>query len=171
MLNMVGGSISSTIPETLGNLENLNYLILGENCLSGTVPKSLAKLNLTTLTLNGNINLSGSLNIFSKNPKYAMADCGSCPGSQELVECDYCECCESISYQCCNQTGIPKYKYLNLKLNPVSKEPLSFSRSCLSEESQDWQEKECPCTFIEEGGNSYYPKCTTDCKTNENTPP
>mmetsp|Transcript_7321 Transcript_7321/g.10468 ORF Transcript_7321/g.10468 Transcript_7321/m.10468 type:complete len:443 (+) Transcript_7321:162-1490(+) len=159
-LNMIGGSISSTIPETFGDLSNLNYLILAENCFTGTVPRSLNKLNLEFLLLHGNIHLSGSLNSFT-NAINIFADCGSCPGSQELIECDFCECCESTSFTCCDHKGAFKYSYLNLQSNPVTGEPFSFSRDCVSEKSHKWRQKECPCIF--QDVDDYYPKCTTIC--------
>jgi len=172
-INLNGGSISSSIPKTFGNLGKLKFLGLAENCLSGTVPNSLSKLNLDHLLLNGNINLSGSLNTFSAPFPYAVVECGSCPGShpesQMLVECDFCICCENTSFDCCDQNGNFHYKYHRLDPNPnAAGVSFSFSRSCLSKETHNWWKEECPCTV---GNGEYNSRCTTNCITKDKATP
>ena len=85
-LYLNGNQLSGAIPSELGNLEHLGYLSLNENQLSGPIPASLRNLtrlralhldfnqlsgslpaglgsmaNLQGLTLNGNVELAGSL--------------------------------------------------------------------------------------------------------------
>eukprot|EP00559_Dactyliosolen_fragilissimus_P007402 CAMPEP_0184870876 /NCGR_PEP_ID=MMETSP0580-20130426/39108_1 /TAXON_ID=1118495 /ORGANISM="Dactyliosolen fragilissimus" /LENGTH=507 /DNA_ID=CAMNT_0027373227 /DNA_START=59 /DNA_END=1582 /DNA_ORIENTATION=+ len=165
-LKLIGNSLSSTIPESYSNLKKLTELYLEENCLTGTVPKSFNELKyLANITLQGNINLSGSLNGFcnfenmTQKKVYITADCGTCAGSEVLIECDCCTCCESRSFQCCDQSGLFKYHYYSLTPNPGSTIPRSFERECASDEMRLWQQNECPCPTLTD--TSY--QCSKEC--------
>ena len=53
-------SLSGEIPACLGNLKHLHVLSLGDNELSGELPEELGNLDLWTISLNGN-NLTGGI--------------------------------------------------------------------------------------------------------------
>ncbi|KAF9353046.1 hypothetical protein BGX26_009186 [Mortierella sp. AD094] len=57
---LAGQGLSGTLPESLGSLSGLQYLLLYYNNLSGSIPSSLSKLPLLILDLSHN-RLSGSL--------------------------------------------------------------------------------------------------------------
>lgn len=60
MIQFHVNQISGTIPEDIGNLSRLQWLILSSNRISGTIPSSLAKLKIQNLVLAGNL-LSGTI--------------------------------------------------------------------------------------------------------------
>ena len=108
-LNLFGGSISGPVPDSYGNLTKLAGLSLAEHCLTGTIPEGLTQLSdLAFLTVHGNPELRGSLNGLCDGDQfrgegslsYVSADCGDCPGSEPLLECDCCTCCDSNTFDC-----------------------------------------------------------------------
>jgi len=162
-INLTGGSISGTVPSSFGNLAKLKELSLSEHCLTGALPGSLSSLNrLEIVNLHGNDNLSGSLNALCKNDVAAWfaADCGDCPGSEERIQCDCCVCCESSSFTCCDKEGEMLFRWMNLAANPITHLPHSFDRPCLSKETIEWKEEECPCVVYEKSGGGI---CSTEC--------
>jgi len=168
-LNLSGGSMSGPIPDSFGNLTKLGGLALAEHCFTGTVPESLSQLpELNLLILYGNPELGGSLNglcdgdQFRNSKDYVSADCGDCPGSEALVECDCCTCCDSNTFDCCDKDGKTLWKYINLEANPLSGKPLSFERDCLTEEGALWAQEECPCVDYEPD-QQRLGKCTKEC--------
>lgn len=169
-LNLFGGSLSGSIPDSYGNLTKLAGLSLAEHCLTGTVPESLSRLSdLTYLIVNGNPELRGSLNGLCDGDQlrsggsfsYVSADCGDCPGSEALLECDCCTCCDSNTFDCCDKDGNVLWKYMNLEANPLSGKPFSFDRNCLTEAGALWVQEECPC--VENGEESDSKACSKDC--------
>eukprot|EP00531_Pseudo-nitzschia_arenysensis_P001950 CAMPEP_0116118554 /NCGR_PEP_ID=MMETSP0329-20121206/2165_1 /TAXON_ID=697910 /ORGANISM="Pseudo-nitzschia arenysensis, Strain B593" /LENGTH=521 /DNA_ID=CAMNT_0003612187 /DNA_START=20 /DNA_END=1585 /DNA_ORIENTATION=+ len=65
-LNLSGGSISGTIPSSIGNLSNMQELSVFEHCLTGTIPEEIIDLPLLSIFLVGGNNdqLSGDLEDF-----------------------------------------------------------------------------------------------------------
>lgn len=171
-LNLAGGSISGPIPDSYGNLTKLGGFSLPEQCLTGTVPESLTQLtDLAYLTLYGNPELRGSLNGLCDGDQfrsggsfsYVSADCGDCPGSEALLECDCCTCCDSDTFDCCDKDGNALWKYINLAANPQSGKPFSFDRDCLTEEGALWAQEECPCVVYETEQQLDGRVCSKEC--------
>jgi len=107
VLNMGGGSLTGTIPDSLRKLTKLEWMIFHDNCLTGTIPAYLGGdlptvaafdkevddstppvldllSSLTVLSLHNNANLEGSLNGFCNGTDLfdgfitLSGDCG-CP--------------------------------------------------------------------------------------------
>ena len=60
-LNLGHNRLTGTLPETLGNLNNLQYLNLGHNRLTGTLPETLGNLNNLQYLNLGHNRLTGTL--------------------------------------------------------------------------------------------------------------
>jgi hypothetical protein len=182
-INIPGGSISGPIPSSFGELVNLEYLIVNDNCLTGTIPEQL--LDIYTLTIysiyNNNNDLSGSLNGFCVGTTNRegllnlVADCeqegSNDDGNDEIlsssIECDCCVCCNPDNYQCYDTQGNSSNTYFleSYPRNNLSLPPKSFQKQCLSKKSQNWIEDECPCVIAENIPNKpeWHRACTMNC--------
>ena len=166
-IGLGGGSISGPIPRSFEQLTNLEVFTLNDNCLTGVIPDLSGALNLNTLGLGNNDDLSGSLNCFC-NGSEAVASLSSvsadCRGS---VECDCCNCCNQDIYECCLQNGTCESS-LNLNALTPNNVLSSFDKQCLSEKSKQWIREECPCFYNKYKGTEgadvgFQAVCTTDC--------
>jgi len=163
-----GGQLSGTIPPSYVKMNKLENLGLNDNCLTGHIPDFAAAIpSMTGFFLYNNAGLQGSLNGFCNGNKtkfpnaQIFADCGGCSGKNNaLVECDCCGCCNQDTFDCCTVWG--NYKTHNLDDFTPTGRIMSFAKQCLTKESKDWIEKECPCVAPkdwDEPGNM----CTTNC--------
>jgi hypothetical protein len=152
------GAISGAIPSSFGKLTRLKGLALDDNCLSGTIPKSLSAQLSSIERVNtiNNPNLNGSLNGFCNananiniNTKTHQGDgdgetssinnwykdgilavAGDCGVGHDNggVECECCICCDGIDYQCHDQQLGNSWKSYNF--NSLSEDgfPKSFRK-------------------------------------------
>ncbi|KAL7526692.1 hypothetical protein ACHAWF_001876 [Thalassiosira exigua] len=169
-LELMRNTLSSTIPESLGELKKLQKLNLQENCLTGEMPQSLPGLSmLSDARFSGNNQLRGDLNGFCNGTQYRenafdsvmfiAAECGDCPGSTALVECECCTCCNFNEFTCCYKDGTP------IKIGrEYAWETFNRGECSLNAEQRAWKDENCPCFFLGSSGKGGGKiACSTDC--------
>jgi hypothetical protein len=105
LLDFSSNQLTGPIPETLGNVSMLFYLLLNDNPgISGELPSSFGNLNYLQNAFLDGTNLEGDFSFLcsidsNTNPDdkpVVYADCGSSStSSQAKVACDCCQCCPS----------------------------------------------------------------------------
>ncbi|KAL7539714.1 hypothetical protein ACHAWF_006488 [Thalassiosira exigua] len=169
-LGLMRNTLSSTIPESLGELKKLQRLNLMENCLTGEIPQSLPGLSmLSEARFVGNNQLRGDLNGFCNGTQYRenafdsemfiAAECGDCPGSMTLVECECCTCCSYNEFTCCDEEGTPN------KQREYAWETFNRGECSLTVEQRAWKDENCPCFVLKSSGKGGGKNiaCSTDC--------
>ena len=176
-LNIGGGSLSGSIPETFNTMTNLNAFNVNDHCLTGFLPDFSALNNIQVLSVYNNGELYGSLNNFCngtemKTPELLISsDCGGCTGRDNAyVECDCCSCCNQDIFECCNNQG---ESWASHNLGDYTESSPSFNKQCLQETSMQWIRDECPCIIDSNFGKENTPAnfvCTKDCTAEGATP-
>lgn len=170
-INLTGGSISGTIPESFEKLNNLATFGIGEHCLTGTIPERLEEIpSLKLLAIYNNAGLSGSLNkmcdgIRRPEGTHLSADNCNMDDSTRSTECDCCTCCDPAKFECSDRVhGTHSFLYTDVtSTNDYIK---GFEKPCLSPEQKEWILEECPCirSYITDWGSpsNYCTNCTED---------
>ena len=173
--NIGGGSISGHIPRSFEQLTNLKSFACNDNCLTGVIPDLSDAIKLEKLWLSNNDGLSGSLNNFCSGPDIlapmseVLADC------RGSVECDCCNCCNQDVFECCLPDGTCQSS-INMNALTPNNVLSSFDKKCLSENSKQWVQDECPCFYnkynatTEEDDVGFQAVCTTDCNADGASP-
>jgi hypothetical protein len=151
-LNFSGGSITGTIPSSLGRLSKLENLSLSDNCLTGSIPEGLDSIpSLSVVVLYSNNLLSGSLEPFCETP-LSLREGTIVVAIDASIDCSCCISCEPDQFECTNPLGHVTYSTFTVQIT-------QFQKECLSSLQQKWIAEECPCvTNI----SSFQGKCN-DC--------
>eukprot|EP00536_Pseudo-nitzschia_multiseries_P018363 jgi/Psemu1/248687/estExt_Genewise1.C_24250001 len=179
-LNIGGGKLEGTIPESFGDFEVLESVGLHDHCLTGTIPERLPEISSVAIfsTFNNN-GLVGSLSdSLCDGPVYkngtivvAVDNCNTNLTDDDNygIDCECCSCCDPDKFVCDD----PKYgSFSTLYLVADKGHVRSFAKNCLSAGQKEFIQDECPCLVVRDtskGGGSYN-YCTTDC-TEENAQP
>ncbi len=152
-INLSGGSISGTIPSSLGKLSQLEELSFFENCLTGNIPEEIISLPLLSgLYVGGNNDqLSGNLAVFcdTEDPLRVREGKGTI-AKDVSIDCSCCLECYPDEFRCWN----PLYNasWLNVYVDKPSafdsnNNAKQFQKECTTPVQLQWVEKECPCAI------------------------
>uniref|UniRef100_A0A7S4ENS0 L domain-like protein n=2 Tax=Pseudo-nitzschia australis TaxID=44445 RepID=A0A7S4ENS0_9STRA len=170
-INLTGGSISGTIPESFEKLNNLATFSISENCLTGKIPERLTEIpSLKQLSIYNNAGLSGSINklcdgIRRPEGTFLAADNCHMDDSIRSIECDCCTCCDSAKFECSDRV-YGTHSFLYMEITSTNDYLKGFEKPCLSPKQKEWILEECPCirSYITDWGSpsNYCTNCTED---------
>jgi Leucine-rich repeat (LRR) protein len=106
-LDLGGNHLSGNVPTELGNLRQLEFLILNDNQnITGNIPTSITKLKKLRVAFFDGTSLTSGLGQICSLPLFvanntgtkvvAYADCGRDGGDNSEVDCDCCTCCSDL---------------------------------------------------------------------------
>ena len=151
-INLTGGSISGTIPSSLGKLSNLNTISFFENCLTGNIPEEIINLPLVSSMFVGGNNdqLSGNLEVFCDTEDPLRYREGILNLNKDAsTDCSCCFECFPDEFRCWSPFYNTSWGNTNLGLNAYdSKNNVKqFQKECTTPVQLKWIEKECPCVI------------------------
>ena len=188
-LNLTGGSLSGTIPDSLTKLTNMQVMTVADNCFTGDLPEAINPIdmpNLGILAIHMNnyelnpISLAGYCDGQGSRIEGVIALATDCPadefldnddGNLTLAEtapygCDCCICCYPESFECQDlASGASWAVHFLAELSPNGY-PKGFDTQCVSSEQQGWIAENCPCLINitnEPITQPFLGQCTTDC--------
>eukprot|EP00532_Pseudo-nitzschia_australis_P019212 CAMPEP_0168309262 /NCGR_PEP_ID=MMETSP0142_2-20121227/66184_1 /TAXON_ID=44445 /ORGANISM="Pseudo-nitzschia australis, Strain 10249 10 AB" /LENGTH=728 /DNA_ID=CAMNT_0008261973 /DNA_START=206 /DNA_END=2389 /DNA_ORIENTATION=+ len=142
-INLTGGSISGTIPESFEKLNNLATFGIGEHCLTGKIPERLKEIpSLKQLAIYNNAGLSGSINkmcdgIRRPEGTHLAADNCNMDDSTRSTECDCCTCCDPAKFECSDRVH-GTHSFLYTEITSTNDYIKGFEKPCLSPKQKEW---------------------------------
>jgi len=148
IFNLGGGSIEGTIPSWFENFSKLEGLSLHDNCLTGAIPEVLGSLpNLLYLILELNEDmLEGSLEFSCTSP--TSFEHGMAVFSDPSVDCSCCTKCYddfTCYFPIYNETFTRLNIYTLDSFLPDTGYVKQFQKKCMTPAAKEYIEEICPC--------------------------